>query len=158
GGVATGRAVVRAAAQHLTPTLMELGGKSAIVVLPGADPAEAARIVAPAVAFRTGQACTCPSRIVAVGDDGRAQDGGAAIAGGRAGREMAPPDEEATTLGPAISPQQAERVRSFLDDAMGAGATLLGSSDEPGPEFLAPSVVMGADPSGRVVREEVFGP
>src|SRR5262249_34006372 len=81
GGVATGRAVVRPAAQHLTPTLRGLGGKGAIVVRRGADPAEAARIVAPAVAFRTGQACTCPSRIVAVGDDGRAQDVGDAIAG-----------------------------------------------------------------------------
>ena len=52
GGVETGRAVLREAAANLTPTLLELGGKSAVVVLRGADPAEAARVVAPAVAFQ----------------------------------------------------------------------------------------------------------
>ncbi|HXJ62172.1 MAG TPA: aldehyde dehydrogenase family protein [Actinomycetota bacterium] len=158
GGVATGRAVVRAAAEHLTPTLMELGGKSAIVVLPGADPAEAARIVAPAVGFRTGQACTCPSRVVAVGDGRRADAVGEALAAELGRLVMGPPDALDTTLGPAISRRHAARVRGFVDEAAGAGATLLGSRDEPGPEFLAPSVVMGADPSQPVVREEVFGP
>jgi acyl-CoA reductase-like NAD-dependent aldehyde dehydrogenase len=158
GGVETGRAVLREAVENLTPTLLELGGKSAVVVLPGADPAEAARIVAPAVAFRTGQSCTCPSRVVAVGDERRARELGEAVGAEFARLTIGPPEAEETTLGPAVSDAQAGRVRSLVEEALGEGAELIRSHDEPGADYLVPTVVLGADRGRRIVREEVFGP
>jgi len=158
GGVETGRAVLRTTAERITPTLLELGGKSAVVVLPGADPDAAARIVAPAVAFRTGQACTCPSRVIAVGPEGRARELAGAIDAQFAKLVMGPPEMESTTLGPAVSDDQAGRVRSILARAAGDGVELLRSHDEPGADDLTPTVALGAGRSHAIVRDEVFGP
>jgi acyl-CoA reductase-like NAD-dependent aldehyde dehydrogenase len=158
GGVETGRAVIRGSAERTIPTLLELGGKSAIVVLPEADPEDAARIAAPAVTFRTGQACTCPSRLVAVGDEARAGELAEAIEEQFRAHVLGPPDEEMVTVGPAIHAAHAGEVRGVLERASRDGARLLRPVEEPGDEFLAPTVVVGADPTGRIVREEVFGP
>ena len=53
---------------------------------------------------------------------------------------------------------QAERVRALVDEASGEGVELIRSHDEPGSDYLVPTVVLGVDRGRRIVREEVFGP
>ncbi|MBI4259227.1 MAG: aldehyde dehydrogenase [Actinobacteria bacterium] len=158
GGVETGRAVLRAAAERVVPTLMELGGKSAIVVLPDADPEQAAAVAAPGVLFRTGQACTCPSRIVVVGGTARAHGIAEAIEARFAVQRLGPPDDEEVSVGPAIHSGHAEGVRAVLAAAAARGAVLVAPGDEPGEEYLAPTVILDASPEDPVVTDEVFGP
>ena len=90
---------------------------------------------------------------------------------------MGPPEAEETGVGPAVTDAQASRVRSLVEEASGEGAELIRSHDEPGSDYLAPTVVLGepgdggpagtlvrpllvetGDPESELAREELFGP
>lgn len=137
---------------------LELGGKSAAVVLAGADLPAAVKATLGSCFLNSGQTCSATTRLLVP----RAQAQDAA----RLASELAPawtmgdPADAATRLGPLISPAQRERVRAMVHAALAAGAELV-TRELPLPAhgyFHAPTVLARVTPDMAVAREEVFGP
>ncbi|HCU88747.1 MAG TPA: hypothetical protein DGR97_02325 [Gammaproteobacteria bacterium] len=157
GGRATGQAVLTATAQNLTPTIMELGGKSPIIVLPDADAIQVAEIIGNAVAYRTGQQCICPSRVMVIGNDRRRKKIAEAIHGQLSSLTMGDPDSTDTTLGPVISTDHANALRQVISDASKRSIRVLGGETVEG-AFVHPAIFLADDKTDPTVTEELFGP
>ncbi len=141
GGTATGRRVMRAAAEGLVPLTLELGGKCPAVVLPGADLARAARAILVGKSVNAGQTCVAPDTVLLLGH-GRDAFLDACRAAGPIPPETA-----------IVTDRQAARL-----DALTAGARLtpLGA-DGPGPRHRALAVAE-APPDHPLHGQEIFGP
>ncbi|WP_460749868.1 aldehyde dehydrogenase family protein [Nocardiopsis oceani] len=142
----------RAPHKHVT---LELGGNAAAVVLDDADLDWAAQRVALFGNNQAGQVCIGVQRVVvtdAVHDDflPRLVSQVEALGTGD-------PDDPKTDVGPLVDEASAERVAAWIDEAVGAGATLLTGGTRDG-VTVAPTVLADAPSDARVVREEVFGP
>lgn len=160
GSTATGRAVMRAASGNLTKVFLELGGKSAFVVLDDADMGAAAAMAAFAVSTHAGQGCAITTRLLVHEDQvDEAVDAVVATLGSLAAND---PTDPGTICGPLISERQRDRVEGYLRLAREEGGTFAvggGRSErfERG-YFIDPTLVVGLDNSARVAREEIFGP
>lgn len=161
GSGATGTSVMTAAAANLTPVLLELGGKSALVVFDDADlHAAAATAVRLGLVVGSGQGCVLPTRLLAheaVYDDvvDRVQ---ALVANVMVGDPLDP----ATQMGPVIDAHACERILGVIERAGADGATLVAGGArvaalEPG-YFIAPTVFGDVDPASDLAQREVFGP
>lgn len=159
GSPEVGRSVMRAAAEHITPVGLELGGKSPHVVLADADLEAAVPFIVKALIQNAGQTCSAGSRVVV---DARVHDDlverlRTAFAGVTMGHGLDDPD-----LGPLISDHQRDRVRRYVDDAQRDGASLVAGGDDPRvPDrgwFVPPTMFTDVTPGHRIAREEVFGP
>src|SRR4051794_20561463 len=161
GSVATGAAVMAAAARRIVPVSLELGGKSPTIVLPDADLDAAVDAAAAAVIRNAGQSCFATTRIL-VHDD--VHDTFAERLVARFGDLTVGPGREDPDLGPLASRAQLDRVLELLESAVAEGATVAcggGRLEEPalaGGHFVAPTVLTGVANTMRVAREEVFGP
>ena len=157
GSVATGRAVMRAAAETLTPVVLELGGKDPMIVLEDADVDLAARGAVWGAFANAGQVCASVERAyvhesVAPQFVQSVVEQAAAL---RTGRH----DEEGVDVGPLVSPRQYEIVKGLVDDAVADGARILtGGPDPRGGSFYRPTVLVDVRPEMRIMREEIFGP
>ena len=162
GGLDTGRLVMGAAARNVKPVTLELGGKSASIVLEDADLDRAAEVLTKAIVQNAGQTCSAGSRIVAhaaIHDEllARLRHNFERLS---IGHGLTDPD-----MGPLISEVQRERVLAYLNVAEQEGAALLTGGREDarlhGHEtghFVAPVLLGGVAPTMRVAREEIFGP
>lgn len=159
GSVATGRAVLRIAAERIVGCNLELGGKSPTIVMPDADLAAAARAGAMAVARNTGQSCFATTRQIvhrAVVEEFtiRLVENVRAL---RIGHGSVDPD-----VGPLVSAEQLAKVRAYVDDGVSVGARLEIGGRRPDIEhrghFIEPVVLTGVTNDMRVAREEIFGP
>jgi betaine-aldehyde dehydrogenase/aminobutyraldehyde dehydrogenase len=157
GDVATGRSVMRDAAQTLTRVHLELGGKAPVVVFDDADPAAVARAVRGAGYFNAGQDCTAAARVVAAPRvyERLLEELVPAVESIRVGD---PAEGEEIEMGPVVSAVQRERVLGFLERA--GGATLLTGGDGDGGRgfFVRPTVVTDVGQRDEIVQREVFGP
>ncbi|MDG4764666.1 aldehyde dehydrogenase family protein [Solwaraspora sp. WMMD406] len=160
GSTVTGRAVMRAAAEHLVPVKLELGGKSPNVVFADADLDAAIPAIVASITENAGQNCYAGSRLV-VEESIRAEvveRVAAAMAEIRVGSW-----DQDLDMGPLVSQAQYERVRGFLAEAPAAGARLV-TGGEPATTrlgdgwYVAPTVFDDVDPGARLAREEIFGP
>ncbi len=162
GSTATGRAVLKLAADAMTPVTVELGGKNPLIVFADADLEAAVRGAVEGAYFNQGEACTAASRLLveeSVHDEftGRLA---AAVERLRVGDGRHP----ATHVGPLITRAQQERVLGFIDQAVAEGATLAARAalpDDPalaGGYWVAPALFTDVTPSMTIAREEVFGP
>lgn len=162
GSPETGRAVLRAAAERLTPALLELGGKNPVVVFEDADLDLAVAGVIEGAYFNQGEACTAASRVLV---DERLHDAlvaalSTAVRRLRVGHGLDP----RTHVGPLVSAAQQRRVLEWLEIARGEGAAVAAQASPPadprlaGGYFVPPTLLTGVDPDSRVAREEVFGP
>jgi acyl-CoA reductase-like NAD-dependent aldehyde dehydrogenase len=141
GGTATGRKVMRAAAEHLVPLTLELGGKCPAVILPGADLARAARAILVGKAMNAGQTCIAPDTVLLVGHKRHAFVD-ACLAAGAVRPETA-----------IAGPAQLARLDALCADA---ALTPLGQAgDQPA---RRPIVLAEAAPEHPLSREEIFGP
>ncbi len=141
GGTATGVKVMRAAAEHLVPLTLELGGKCPAVVLPGADLAQAARAIMAGKAINAGQTCIAPDTVLLVG---HARE---AFLGACRGTGLALPETV------VMNPAQAARLERLCD---GATLTPLGAAGTaPRQRAIA---LAEAPPDHALQREEIFGP
>ncbi|MFM9448017.1 aldehyde dehydrogenase family protein [Streptomyces acidiscabies] len=152
GSTRTGRDVMERCAKSVKPVTLELGGKSPNVVFADADLAKALDPFS--FLDNTGQDCCARTRILvqeSVYDEARAF-----LAEALAAVVVGDPADEKTQMGPLISRQQLDRVRSFVpDDAPGA----LRGSAPGGPGFWFPPTVLTAEaPDSPACREEIFGP
>ncbi|MEU5635627.1 aldehyde dehydrogenase family protein [Streptomyces rishiriensis] len=151
GSTRTGREVMQRCAGQVKPVTLELGGKSPNVVFADAD---LKRAVDPfSFLDNSGQDCCARTRILvqeSVYDevaDHLARELAAVVVGD--------PADEGTQMGPLISRQQVDRVRSFVPD--GARALRGGAPEGPG-FWFPPTVLTGAAPDSPAAREEIFGP
>jgi phenylacetaldehyde dehydrogenase len=158
GSTATGQAIGRIAADNLTRTTLELGGKSPLVVLEDADIEQAALGAAMGIFFNQGQVCTAGSRVYVHQRifDQVVQGLARAAESLKIGSGFDP----ATQLGPVASQRHFERVMGHLEAAKAEGATVLTGGARSGESgyFVQPTVLVDARADMRVVREEVFGP
>ncbi|KAA0105096.1 aldehyde dehydrogenase [Mycolicibacterium sp. P1-5] len=160
GSTATGTAVMTASAQTITKVLLELGGKSAFIVLDDADLGRACASAALAVARHAGQGCAFTTRLLV--PRARYDEAVASAADAMAAIPVGDPADPATVCGPLISARQRARVQGYLDLALAEGGSFACGGGRPAGldrgYFIAPTVIRGLDNSSRVAREEIFGP
>lgn len=159
GSVATGRKVAAAAAASFIPASLELGGKDPMIVLEGANPADAAEVALRASVVNTGQACQSIERVYVA--RAIAEPFLTALVRNAEAVRLNADDIGAGEIGPFIFAAQAEIVQSQLDDAMTKGARVLtGGRVERlgGGLYLRPTVVVDVTPDMALMREETFGP
>jgi acyl-CoA reductase-like NAD-dependent aldehyde dehydrogenase len=162
GSRAAGSAVMAVCARRVIPVTLELGGKSAQIVLHESRLEEAAQAIA-GVMFRTaGQACSAGSRVL-VREDLRERLSELLVEHTGALR-VGSAVEAGVDVGPLISPEQRDRVLARIEEATDAGARLrvggapaLGSVPERG-NFVLPTILEDVDPDAWISRHEVFGP
>jgi acyl-CoA reductase-like NAD-dependent aldehyde dehydrogenase len=158
GSVATGRKVMAAAATHLTPVVLELGGKDPAVVCRDADLDRAARGIVWAAFLNAGQTCCSVERVYVERE----------VAGDLISRLVAQtrelrlgdPGRGPVDVGPLTLERQRRLVEEHVADAVAKGArVLVGGRAPEGPGlFYPPTVLVDVDHSMRVMREETFGP
>ncbi len=156
GESGTGRIIAAAGAASLTPVSLELGGKGANIVFADADLDEAVAWSNRAIFTNAGQVCLAGSRLFVqreIFDDfadrfvASAQSlvvGDPAVAG--------------TEIGPLASKEHFTKVAGFFSDLPDAAVIRCGGVADDGSWVVHPTVITGAPPDARVVREEVFGP
>jgi aldehyde dehydrogenase (NAD+) len=160
GSTATGTQISRLAADRIAKVALELGGKSANVILDDADLATAVKTGVGNAFLNSGQTCTAWTRMLVHRSryDEALELAGKAAAGYRLGD----PFDAATRLGPLASAGQRERVRGYLERGLAEGARVVtGGLDAPVPDmgyFVAPTVLADVDPDSTVAQEEIFGP
>ena len=160
GSTTTGRAVMRTAADNITRVFLELGGKSAFVVLDDADAASAASMAGFMASTHAGQGCAITTRLLVPASmhDEVVEAAAATMAALAAGD----PTEPGTSCGPVISDRQRARLEGYLASALDEGGRFaVGGGRSPNFErgyFIDPTLVVGLDNTARIAREEVFGP
>ena len=154
GSPATGRKIAEAAAKHLTPVVMELGGKDPAIVCADADPDHAAAGIAWGSFLNAGQTCAAIERIYVV--DQVADDFERALTT-KIGALRRGQDGD---LGSLTLERQLEVVKRHVEDALGKGARVLVGGPAGGDDGLwyAPTVLKDVNLDMAVMREETFGP
>jgi aldehyde dehydrogenase (NAD+) len=151
GSGAVGRIVMRAAAQHLTPVTLELGGKSPVFVDAGTDLPTVARRLAAAKFANAGQTCVAPDYVLADPATARALESALV----QAVLELYGPDPAASpAYGRIVNERHFDRVAALLD----SGRTVIGGRHERAERYIAPTVLAEVDPHAPVMLEEIFGP
>jgi acyl-CoA reductase-like NAD-dependent aldehyde dehydrogenase len=161
GSTNAGRAVAAACAPDLKRVSLELGGKSAAIVLADADPGAVATGIRSASLSMSGQICNALTRILVPA--GRASEYTDALAAEMADMVIGDPTDTATQVGPLVAQRQQERVRGYIETGESEGARIvLGGTGMPdGLEhgwYVRPTLFADADNSMRIAREEIFGP
>lgn len=161
GSVATGRRVAQLAADGLKRVTLELGGKSANVILDDADLATAIKVGVANAFLNAGQTCTAWTRMLVPRE--RHEQAVELAAGFAQGYRPGNPAREDTRLGPLVSSQQLDRVRGFIERGIEAGSWLAcggaGTPDTPARgHFVQPTVFGNVGPDSELAQEEVFGP
>jgi aldehyde dehydrogenase (NAD+) len=160
GSTATGRSVMAAASQTIKKVFLELGGKSAFLVLDDADLATACAVAAFTVATHAGQGCALTTRLVVPRD--RYDEAVAATAAAVAQIGVGDPTDPATICGPLISARQRDRVQGYLNLALEEGGSFACGGGRPAGLsrgfYIEPTVIIGLTNDARVAREEIFGP
>ncbi len=154
GSTEVGRMIATGAAQTIKRVTLELGGKSPNLVFADADVQAAAEAAPWAVFGNAGQDCCARSRILV--QDSVLDDFLAALSGVVEGIRVGDPLDEATQMGPLISAQQRDTVRSYVPD--GAPVAVRGSAPDGSGFWFPPTVLAPVDAGDRAVREEIFGP
>ena len=160
GSSAVGKEVGKLAAEKLKPCTLELGGKSAAIILEDADLDSTLPMLLFAGLMNTGQACVAQTRILAPRSryDEIVEKIGAAVAAMPVGL----PDDPGAVIGALITEKQRERVEGYIKKGKDEGARLVTGGGRPeGLDqgyFVQPTVFADVDNSMTIAREEIFGP
>ena len=160
GSNRVGEAVMQAASTRTASVSLELGGKSPIVVMEDADPAQAADWVMAGIYFNAGQICSATSRLLVHKDIAEALY--ATLAERMDALTLGDPLAEGTDLGPLTSAKQRDAVKRYLDIAEQEGLTVVRDGRHrtlPAQGyFLAPTLYRDVPVESRLWKEEIFGP
>ncbi len=160
GSTATGRSVMADGAATIKRMFLELGGKSAFIVLDDADLAAASSVSAFTASMHAGQGCAITTRLVV--PRARYDEAVAIAAGTMSSIKPGDPDDARTVCGPLISQRQRDRVQGYLDLAIAEGGTFACGGGRPAGRqvgyFIEPTVIAGLTNDARPAREEIFGP
>jgi aldehyde dehydrogenase (NAD+) len=155
GSVPTGRRVMQACTENLTPVLLELGGKDATIIAEDADLDAAAKAVVWGSMWNAGQACVGVERVYvaqAVRDDFLAKVKANA-------EQVTVGQSETDSYGPMTLPSQIDIIRRHVTDALDKGATaLVGGLESIQPPYVHPIVLVDVPEESSAVQEETFGP
>jgi aldehyde dehydrogenase (NAD+) len=153
GSPAVGKIVMAAAARHLSSVTLELGGKSPVIVGPGADLDRAADWITFGKFMNAGQTCIAPDHLFVHRDIHQPF-----LAALRARIARAYGDAASSPhLARIISPAHADRLSALMSDALAKGATLSLQGQREG-SALSPTLVEAITPEMRLDQEEIFGP
>ncbi|WP_327376692.1 aldehyde dehydrogenase [Streptomyces sp. NBC_01216] len=158
GSVAAGKRVMEVASRNLTRVTLELGGKSAAVVLPDADVATAVAGIVPAAWMNNGQACVAQTRILV--PRARYEETAEAFAAAAGALKVGDPLDPATQVGPLVARRQQQRSLDYIRLGQEEGAKILTGGGR-GPDrgwYVEPTLFGDVDNTMRVAREEIFGP
>ncbi len=157
GSTPTGRAIMSAASATLKKVFLELGGKSAAIVLDDADFGMAAVFAAFSMVTHAGQGCALTSRLLV---PRRHHDEIVELVKTNFGHvRFGDPTDPTTYMGPLISEKQRDKVDAMVQRAVAAGATLVTGGEKKGPGFFyTPTLLTDVDPDSEIAQEEVFGP
>jgi acyl-CoA reductase-like NAD-dependent aldehyde dehydrogenase len=161
GSTAAGKAVAAACAADLKRVSLELGGKSAAIVLDDADPAVVAAGVRSASLSNSGQICNALTRILVPA--GRADEFTDALAAEMTSLVVGDPTDAVTQVGPLVAQRQQQRVRGYIEAGEAEGARLVtgGTAMPDGLDkgwYVRPTLFADATNAMRIAREEIFGP
>jgi acyl-CoA reductase-like NAD-dependent aldehyde dehydrogenase len=156
GSTKVGRIIAELSARHLTPAVLELGGKNSVLVLDDADLDYAVEAVAFGAYLNSGQICMSADRVVV--DRSVAGEFTARLAEKAKGLPGGDPTDPHTVIGPLINPAAASRVAALVDDAAAAGAEILSGGGTPNGSHYPATVVAGVTPDMRIHTDEIFGP
>lgn len=160
GSSAAGRRIASLCGQDLRRVTLELGGKSAAIVLDDADLAATAESLRIGSFRNTGQVCSLKTRVlVPRSREAEFLDAFTAVV---ASMPVGDPHDPATQLGPLVSEQQRSRVEGYIEAGRAQGARVVTGggrpADLPGGYFVEPTIFAGVEPSMTIAREEIFGP
>ncbi|NEW55166.1 aldehyde dehydrogenase family protein [Nocardia cyriacigeorgica] len=155
GSPGTGRKIMAAAADSLTPVLLECGGKDAVIVAADADVKAAADAVAWGATSNSGQTCAGVERVYV---DRSVRDEFVAELR-RILTDVKPGSGSDANYGPMTMPSQVDIVRRHIDDAIAKGGTaIVGGPESVKAPFIEPVVLLDTDEDSSAVKEETFGP
>ena len=159
GSTQVGSLVAHAAADRVSPVVLELGGKSAHVVFADADIEKAAKVAAGAILQNAGQTCSAGSRVLVHESvhsellDRMAKHFAQVSIG---------PGVKDRDLGPLVSRKQQDRVRAYVESVDSSNVIFGGGIAEPdgitGGAYFTPTLIDGVDPTLPIAQEEIFGP
>lgn len=159
GSTGAGRRVAALAAETIKRVALELGGKSASLILPDADLKTAVKATVANAFVNSGQTCSAWTRMIVHRDR---YDEAVRLAVEAAGRyTVGDPFDEATRLGPLVSAAQRDRVVRYINRGQEEGARLVaGGADRPLERgfYVEPTVFAGVEPGMVIEQEEIFGP
>jgi aldehyde dehydrogenase (NAD+) len=160
GSSAVGKEIAKLAAEKLKACTLELGGKSAAILLEDADLDATLPMLAFSGVMNSGQACVAQTRILA--PRSRYDEVVEKVAGFVAAMPVGLPDDPNAAIGPLISEKQRERVEGYIKKGVEEGARLVTGGGRPeGLEtgwFVQPTVFADVDNSMTIAQEEIFGP
>ncbi len=160
GSTAVGAEVSRLASARIARVCLELGGKSANIILDDADLPRAVKTGVANAFLNSGQTCTAWTRMLVAAS--RYEEALALITEAVSGYQMGDPFDSATRIGPLVSAAQRERVKGYILRGINDGARVIaGGLDAKVPDsgyFVAPTVLADAEPDSVVAQEEIFGP
>ncbi|MFC4497002.1 aldehyde dehydrogenase family protein [Streptomyces ovatisporus] len=161
GSTAVGRRIGAVAGGAVKNVALELGGKSANVILPGADLTKAVKVGVANVMANSGQTCSAWTRMLV---DAEHHDEAVQLAAAAVAKYVpGDPKDENTRIGPVVNAKQRDRVTGYIKRGIDDGATLVaGGPDAPrGFEhgcYVQPTVFAGVTPEMAIAQEEIFGP
>ncbi|MEX0581062.1 MAG: aldehyde dehydrogenase [Mycobacterium sp.] len=160
GSSAVGKEIGKLAAEKLKPCTLELGGKSAAIILEDADIDATLPMLLFAGLMNCGQACVGQTRILA--PRSRYDEIVEKIAAAVATMPVGMPDDPAAAIGPLISEKQRERVEGYIQKGIDEGARVVAGGGRPkgldSGWFVEPTVFADVDNSMTIAQEEIFGP
>ena len=160
GSTAAGRIIGEVCGRLLRPVTLELGGKSAAIILDDADLDATMRGLRSVSFVNNGQTCYLGSRILA--PRSRYAEVVDALADLVNGFSVGDPLDRATDIGPVVSARQRDRVLDYIEAGKSSGAKLVVGGgvpkDQPRGWFVSPTVFANVDNSDRIAQEEIFGP
>lgn len=159
GSVNVGRQVMQQAAAGLRSVVLELGGKSAAIMLPGVDFEKYALQLHTRYARNAGQGCGSPTRILV--EEARYEEFAEVSRKVYPQIKVGDPRDPATIVGPVVSAAQRDRIEAGVARAVESGAKIIAGGGRPDLSkgwFLNPTLVGGLDNQAQLAREEIFGP
>ncbi|HYA67449.1 MAG TPA: aldehyde dehydrogenase [Acidimicrobiales bacterium] len=160
GSTATGRRIASLCGERIARCTLELGGKSAAVILDDADLEASARTLARSECFLAGQVCSSLTRIVV--SERRHDEFVEALASSFSAASVGDPFDPSTRIGPLCSARQRDRVEGYIAKGVDDGAKLVTGGRRPGHLdrgwFVEPTVFARVDNASTIAQEEIFGP
>lgn len=154
GNGKVGRIVMRAAAEHLTPVTLELGGKSPAIVAADADIDVTAKRIAWAKFLNAGQTCVAPDYVLV---DERVEDQLISALAAAVTSFYGDDPRQSNDYARIVDERHHDRLTKLLDDG-GYDATVIGGTGDRASRYLAPTVLAGVEPDAAVMADEIFGP
>ncbi|RBR25257.1 uncharacterized protein FIESC28_01992 [Fusarium coffeatum] len=160
GSSPTGRGIQEAAAKsNLKKVILELGGKSPVIIFEDADLEQAAKDTMNSIQWNSGQVCMANSRVYV--QDSVADKFIQACKTALAAAKVGNPTEEGVKQGPQADKVQYEKVLSYINEGKKSGTLELGGNgnlDKMGGYFIEPTIFLNTPEDAKIMKEEIFGP